>query len=314
MNQSKFSLADLLTVIGAFVYGFVCFLSFNFISLGNTESSLLWASVIALILGGLAMGAKLLKKTSVNFKPRIIFEWILLLLFVCASFLFSFSFAHFFSVTAQKESIQANSKRSAEGAEELFAAYEAYADNRLLVYKNRLQSVAAAKDINPTEYRAFGFWGGTNDSTQIENKLFILQAQLYPSDYEEKKNANLGWLSKAISTMDNWKPIGVVNVVNELEARIDTWKDELVAYTAFRAKGEEAADFDHSLTFENVSNQFTTAGNPTPGSIFAALLLYLLMLLSYFITRRHPRFPGLRVIFGSGRARDDDGKRFDNEW
>lgn len=34
MKQSKFSLADVLTVIGTLIFGFVCFLSLNFRSLG----------------------------------------------------------------------------------------------------------------------------------------------------------------------------------------------------------------------------------------------------------------------------------------
>ena len=68
MSQSKFSLADLLTVLGTLGFGFFCFLSLNFKTLGDTTTSIIWAVTISLILGGLAFGVKLLKRTSRNFK------------------------------------------------------------------------------------------------------------------------------------------------------------------------------------------------------------------------------------------------------
>lgn len=314
MNQSKFTLADLLTIIFAGVYSAFCFLSFNFISLGNKNSSLFWAAFIFVILTGLAMGAKLLKRSSVNFRASIIGEWILLLLFVCASFLFVFSFSHFFGVTAKKEAIRTDIKASVVGAEQLFVEYEKYADNRLLVYKNRLESVAAAKEINPTEYRAYGFWGNASDSIQIVNKLFILRSELYPVDYEEKKKAKIDWLAEAQRTMADWKPIGIVDVVNSLETNINEWYAELAAYSLFKAKGEEAVAFEHSLATQAVSNQFTELASPTPLSIVVACILYLLMLLSYLITRRHPRYPGFGVVFGGGGSRRNNGSPSDNEW
>ena len=190
MNQSKFSLADLLTILGAIIFGFFCFLSFNFISLGETVLSVVWASVLAIILGGLALIAKLLKRTSRNFKSCIIWEWVVLFLFVCMAFIATLPFSHNFTVYENKSDIQQKVVKNITQAEGLFTDYEKYASNRLKIYKSRLNSVSSAKNVNPKEYREYGFVDGTDDETQIKNKIFSLKAQLYPSNYQDIKGCN----------------------------------------------------------------------------------------------------------------------------
>jgi cytochrome bd-type quinol oxidase subunit 2 len=106
MNQSKFSLADLLTVLGTLGFGFLCFLSLNFLTLGNTQLSVTAATVIGFVLGGLAFGTKLLKRTTRKFKTCIIWERVLLFLFVITAFMAVFPFSHYFAVSAQKVKIQ----------------------------------------------------------------------------------------------------------------------------------------------------------------------------------------------------------------
>ena len=64
MNTSKISLADLLTLLTALGYGFICFLGINFNSLGNINRSVILALIITLVLGGAALGAKIMKRTS----------------------------------------------------------------------------------------------------------------------------------------------------------------------------------------------------------------------------------------------------------
>ena len=316
MKDTKFSLADLLTLTAALVYGFVCFLSFNFDSLGDSRQSMLWAGLIALLLGGLALGIKLLKRASTNFKFTIIMEWVLLLPFVLASLIFMPFFAHFFAVSAQKDSIQANINNGLDDAESMYTAYKKYADNRLKVYENQLLSVAAAKEINPSSYSQYGFWGDTHDSIQISTKVDdILEPKLYPSNYEAIKENNLVWLNKAKKSVQEWKPIGVVGVVNELNANINKWKEELISYSSFKAQGEEPEVFDYALTLEEVSDQFVVGAAKVPILAYIlSLSLCLLMLFSYIITPRHTRFPGMRIVFGGSRRNKDSSQKADNEW
>ena len=81
MNRSKFSLADLLTLMGAVTFGFLLFLSYYFSTLGDLKQSILMASIFAIPLGILAYVMKLKKGVSRNFKSNIIVEGILVVFF-----------------------------------------------------------------------------------------------------------------------------------------------------------------------------------------------------------------------------------------
>lgn len=301
MNQSKFSLADLLTVLASIGFGFFCFLSFNFLTMGETNKSILLAVVFALVLGGLAFGAKLLKRTDRNFKTCIIWEWVLLFLFVVAAIFSIKPFSHYFVVSSQKEDIQKEVIANIEQAEGMYYDYKKYADNRLKIYESKLNSVVMAKKTNPAEYQEYGFVEGTEDKTQIENKMFTLRAKLYPSNYEELATANVEWMNKAKSTVDSWKPIGLVDVIKVAKDNLTQWKNDLIEYSEFRANGEIAENFEYPLSFNDVTGKMTQLSSPNGVSILYSVGLCILMIVSYIVTKRHPRYPGLKVIFGKDK-------------
>ncbi len=308
MNESKFSLADLLTVLGTLGFGFFCYLSINFYTLGDTILSISWGAGIAILLGGLAFIIKLIKCTSRNFKSSIITEWVLLFFFILFAIGALIPFSHFFYVTSKKEAIQEKVVANIEKSEGLFAAYESEAETRLNMYKALLTSVVAAKRINPRQYQTFGFVYGTSDDTQVGNKLFSLKAQLYPSNYLDMKQVNNKWLADAKQNIKDWSPLGIVAIVNTLKDDVPTWKEQLNSYSKFRAKGEAVTttDFDFPISFDDVSGNFTEESTPTPLSLLLAIGFYLLMLLSYFIKKRHTRFPGFKAIFGSSKMKGNE--------
>jgi hypothetical protein len=291
MRTSKFSLADLLTVVSVAVFGFICFLSFNFLLFGETGRSILWALVIALIIGGLALSIKILKTTRGNFKTCIIAERILLFLFLGVAFISCYPFSHYSAVMDQKTEIQNKVTADITQAESMFADYEKYAANRKDIYKRRLISVVADKIIRPGDYRDYGFVESTNDSTQIENKMFTLQTQLFPTNYDGNggiKQVAVNWLAGAKNSLNTkWAfTFGIVPVIQKSQTYITAWKEELKKISAFRAQGESTNDFDYTLTFGDVTGKFTTPGNPTAVSIGVAAGLYFLMLLPYLVSKR----------------------------
>jgi hypothetical protein len=292
MHKSKFSLADLLTVLGTVIFGFFCFLSLNYLSFGETVRSIIGAFIIAVIVGGLAFIVKLLKTTNGNFKTRIIWEWVFLVLFAVVAVVAVIPFSHYFSVLDQKEEIQNKVSDNITQAESMFAKYEDYSSNRENIYKRRLQTVVTAKRVKPSDYRRYGFVDGTSDDVQIENKRFTLHAQLFPSNYDEKggiKQVATTWLSDAKNTLDNkWSfTFGIVTVIHKSETNITNWKNELIRNSSFRAQGESASDFDYPLTFTDVTDKFTKLNtSPTTNSTIYAITLYVIMLLSYFVSKR----------------------------
>lgn len=310
MNQSKFSLADLLIVLGALCFGFFCFLSLNFLTLGDTTTSMIGAVVISFVLGGLAFGLKLLKRTSRNFKTCIIFESFLIILFLVVSFLAIMPFSHFFVVSAQQESIKFKVLSSIVQAEGLFTDYETYANKRLNIHRNNLMSVVYAKALNPLDYKNYGFIDGIDDNRQVYNEILSLKFQLYPTNYSQMKQIDSVWLADAKDKVTSWSPLGIVKVVNTLNAEVLSWNQQLKSYSSFRArKGEEGYPvFDSAakLTFDDVSGIFTKRSTPNTVALIFGIGTYLLMMLSYFITKRHPRFPGLRVVFGTGGNKENE--------
>lgn len=305
MNQSKFSLADIITLLASIGFGFFCFLSFNFLTMGETNKSILFAVVVAIILGGLAFGAKLLKRTDRNFKTCIIWECVLLFLFVIAAILAIKPFSHFFVVSAQKEEIQNVVTANIKQAEGLYDGYSKYADKRLELYKSRLNSVVNAKNINPSEYSEYGFEDGADDGEQIENKMFILKAKLYPSNYKDISTGNVAWMKMATSTVESWRPIGLVDIIKTVDYNLTSWKEDLIQYSKFRADGEVADDFDYPLSFNDVTWKMTLLSSPNWTSILYGVGLCFLMIVSYLVTKRHPRYPGLKVIFGNDKKECD---------
>jgi hypothetical protein len=93
-----------------------------------------------------------------------------------------------------------------------------------------------------------------------------------------------------------------VGVVNDVEKNSNDWLNTLVTLSQVREMSEQASDFEHSLSFDDVKTHFTKFHNPTPLSAGLATLAYLLMLLSWFVTKRSTRFPGLKFLFGMGKS------------
>lgn len=298
MNQSKFTLADVLTLLTALVFGFVCFLGANFYTLGNITQSIFLGVIITVLLWATAFGAKLLKRTRRNFKASLIWEVILLIVFTALIASFAYApFPHYFNVTANKSEIQSNLMRSIALAENMFSEYEAYAENREYLYENKLKSVANAKNINPGEYKEYGFKenNGVSDEKQIENKMFTVHAVLFPSNYSNTitnngiKEAAAEWLVHAKSTLNTWNPVGIVNIVNDVDKYSNKWLHELIELSKKRQQGEQAEDFAYNLSFDDTKIYFTTPGNPTGLSIGLSAAAWALMLLSWLVTKRDPR-------------------------
>jgi hypothetical protein len=303
MRQSKFSLADVLTVLTAFAFGFICFLGKNFQTLGNTSVSITWAVFIAISLAVTALTAKRLKQTSRNFKTFFIVEVTVLVLFTVFMVMFSISpFPHYFKVSTQKAEIQNKLQASILQASKMFDKYEQYAENRKNNYKGRLNVAinTKVKGTSAVDYASYGFAeGNVSDVTQLNNKMFTIHADLFPTTYSDTADNNgikevaIVWLTKANNTTNSWKPIGIVNVVNDVENNSKDWLKQLIGFSKVREKGENYTNFNYQLTFNDVKTHFTTIGRPSLLSVGLAAIAYVLMLLSWFVGKRHSRSTGV---------------------
>lgn len=328
MNQSKFSLADVLSVLAALAFGFVCFMGANFLNIDkdvvwgmpHTMGCIIMAIVCSVLLFSTAYGAKLLKRTSRNFKSAFILEVLMLVLFLLFAWFFASiysPFTHFFTVTAQKEEIRKNLQEGIEQAEKMFADYETYAETRVDLYSKELDKVVRAERINSKRFENFGFLptNKVSGEIQIDNKMFTVRADLFPTNYSDTINNNgikevaTEWLNTAKNRTRGWKPIGIVRVVNEIESNSTNWRDTLVALSEVRQLGEDDGntdDFNYNLSFSDVKKYFTQLESPKPTSTGIAFLVYFLMLLSWVVTKRSTKFPGLKLLFGLDRSNENE--------
>ncbi len=343
MNNSKFSLADVLTVFAAIAFGLVSFLGVDFMNIGNTKvwgmshtiGCIVVAIVIALLLGGTAFGAKLLKRTSRNFKTCFIWEIVFLFFFVIFALFFttkSSPFPHFFMVLSNKTEIKEKLQTSITQAENMFAAYETYADNREILYKHKLKSVVSAKNTNPAEYKKYGFDGtsGVPDSLQINTKMFIVHADLFPTNYCDTINKNgikevaYAWLNDSKTATNTWYfPVGSAGVVADIQKNSEDWLNTLINLSQVRENGEIATDFEYSFEFDDVESYYTKFSSPTGLAIAFAMLVYVMFLLSWFVTKRSTKIGSLKFLISLflpswsskkiGSEKSNSNKRVSNE-
>jgi hypothetical protein len=309
MGQSKFSIADLFTVLATLVFGTLCFLGFNFLTLGDANTSLIWAILISLILCGLAYGLKRLKSTSRNYKVSMIFEWIFLFLFTIVAYISFFPFSHYFVVNAQKENIKNEILSNLAEAENIYKRYESYADDRVNIYGFYLSNAIKDKlqQVSSSDFDKYAFNDNQDYNTQVQRKLFSLKKLLYPNNYQQIKNISLSWLVDAKMQTISWSPTGVVKVANTFESERSKWCNQLNQFALNRALGENnPIAFSCPPPNGKTPIMFTQQSSPNFIGIISGLGIFILMIFSYVITKRHPRYPGLKVIFKLGNIKENE--------
>lgn len=319
MKQTKVTLANVLLIIAAICFGFACYLSINFLTLGDSKKSLLGAVIITFVIAGLAFIAQLLKKTNKKFKTCFIFEMLVLLLFIGAAFIFIQPFSHVFTVFQNKESIENSVIDNIDQSQKMFDSYEQYAADRKRDYEAKLNAIVASKSINPTQYKSCGFDSIRSDSKQINTKIFTLNAKLIPSNYTNPggtdmvgiKEAAVIWLDNASRNVkgDFSFMFGIVNILNQVPVKINEWKGELISLSEYRSTCEPQTvkDFDYPLNFQDVKSQLTEVKSPTILSVVLAVLAYLLMLLPYILAKRSTKAGSIvELLFGSKNSSDKE--------
>ena len=300
MNSLKISLGVVLAVLAAVGFGFFCFISFYFETLGDMQSSLIKASIFSVLLLVFALLAKKFKQVSRNFRTYIFMEWGALFLFGFVALLAIFPFSHFFVVTQQNDVIKEKIITSIEQTEDMIVKYENYKEDRLDMYREELKTAVAGKRTRPSDYRAFGFINPPpSDEVQINNMMFTLRGEL--SKDSVGTHAYAQKIARSRNAIARWNPIEAIRVVNMIENDSKMWLDKFVKNSEHRQPNETYdVNFSYHIRFDDLTPMFrNTATSVTVLSILFAIIAYLLMMLQYIVTDRHTRFPGLNLVFKS---------------
>lgn len=296
LKQIKFSLAVVINLLAALTFGYFCFLGANFYTLGDKGKSIAVAVIITLLLIGTSLGAKLLKQTKRNFKSRFIWEIVLLVLFSVLTAIFTYyPFSHYFVVSAQKPTIQRKLNENIAQAQKIYLEYENYVTTRIGIYSSKIDVAILNIDSQPKELEKFGISRSVSVSLPIQRKNQIdkINYILLPQNFNQIKTNDSTWLTNAQNSIVNWEPISLVDVINNIENNTTNSLNQLIKFSEKTGKNESYPKFSPDKPHpNNVNNYFTTIGSPSPFSIVLAFFSYLLMLLSWFITKRDSRSTG----------------------
>lgn len=291
MTQSKFSLADLISLLTGIGFGFICFLGFNFYSFGDTRLSIFVASVITLLMIGTSMIAIRLKRTNRNFKIRRIWEILFLFLFTAFTVCFTyFPFSHYFSVTNNEVEIQNKLSKNLGQVDKLYEDYKKYYERQEGKYKGRLGSAILNYELgnDTSQFLELGLIQNQNISYEVQKRSFIdkFKRDLFPRDFNEKRKKDSIYVENSMNIIYNWKfkPIGIFEMIKNLEDVIVSTKEQLINLS--KNGDHKIIPFAPVTSVGELKTLFETIGKPTVTSMVLGFVVWVLMLLSYFTSKR----------------------------
>ncbi len=296
LKQIKFSLAVVINLLAALTYGYVCFLSANFYTMGKLTESIIIAIFITSLLIATSLGPKLLKQTKRNFKSCLIWERILLVLFtLLIVWLTYFRFSHYFVVKSKENIIKEKLFKNISQSETIYDEYIKYIDSVKAKHFSNLNTavILYKSNIGNKNFVKFGLRDeqicNVNYYTQINDGIDNLHNTLMPASIKSIENGNSIWLKNAKVSVKNFEPIGIFEVINNIQSRTEKNISQLIIQSSnnrMTTLGYKPFKLLRNPNFGNVKPEFITLGTPPPIAILCAISAYFLMLLSWFITKR----------------------------
>lgn len=294
MKKPRISLAVIISAISAFIFSFVCFLSFLLFLNGELRKSVLSAVIICLLLLLQVYILKRIKSVRRNFQRNAIFEFVALLIYIIVAVVLIIPFSHYFTVIERKEDIKRKLVSDLDNTIKMFNEYEVYANNRISLYEYQLETAIDGKDLNPGDFIAAGFQdNGESFDTQKKRLVLIFKDDLMPAQYDTLKFYATQTLNNDKKTAMDWYiPIRLLKVVNKRNEEANKWLSELKDYANSTQKAI-VAPFEYRISFTSVERELNQRGTPSLFAIISAIILQVLILFPYFFTYRNPQHPGL---------------------
>jgi hypothetical protein len=243
---------------------------------------------------GTSMIAIRLKRTNRNFKIRRIWEILFLFLFTAFTVCFTyFPFSHYFSVTNNEVEIQSKLSKNLGQVDKLYEDYQKYYEIQKVNQEGGLDSAILnfELDHDTSQFLEFGLIQKTQDddlSYDAQKRSFIekFKRDLFPRDFNEKRKKDSIYVENSRNIIYNWKykPIGIFEIIKNLENVIASTKEQLINLSK---NGDHKIDsFAPVTSVGELKTLFETIGKPTITSLVLGFVVWVLMLLSYFTSNR----------------------------
>jgi hypothetical protein len=203
-------------------------------------------------------------------------------------------YSHYFTVRDKKEVIKNKIVADIDNTKKMFDDYESHTNKRILFYEQLLNTAINGKDFDHSGYLAMGFQNnGETDNDQKQRIMRVFKDDLMPAQYDTTKAYAIKWLDDAKLTAVNWKPIGLMSVINSIDKEAINWLSQLKKYDNSTKKDNSSISFAKDISFASLERELTERNTPSLLAILSAIILQLLIFLPYFFTYRDPRHSGL---------------------
>lgn len=230
-----------------------------------------------------------LKGTDSGFAACIRRERILFFSFPFILCVLMVPFMHSLTVHSREDAIRTRFEQSIQDSRKMFDSYEEYSRARC----DRFREAVKKKKLT---------------QVQQDNRVRALEASLlYYNEQELRKRAE-DWIGRSSGNISTWN-IFLLGSIDRTEAALMEWHGRLEELSRVSFKGEELDDeywFDpgHESLDEAIGGleslrELYVKGGFNPLSILAVLAVWLMLMLPYFLQRRHSR--NWYTLFPSGR-------------
>lgn len=315
-NQTlKFSWGHIIAFVSLIFISYVMYMGTFYQNGGDFTSAAIKVALIDLFLLIAFIGAQILKGTDEKFDRCIIFERVLICLcpiaFICAMIPYN----HFWSVFEQRKQIESQFNSSIEGAKQMFVSYDKYAEERIKVYENNLDSILIVRASgDATLYGKAGFTG-TNDHVKKANFVHTLDLQLRSQNTDSLRFVALKWIDDANQGATVWNAFLVGNV-KQISDAIKSWHSTLQSYSETKMsneslRGNEVLVFDENgrsievamMGIKLLKEIYTNTSGVKMHTVWTGIIIFLMLLFPYFLQKRNTRAEGLYFLIPGKKAK-----------
>lgn len=311
MNNSKLTLAKVISILSGLVLMFFVFLGEIFYTEGDLLKSRIPSILYATLLVTLVFLLARVKAERKRFRSRAVIEFFLFVLFIITAIEAFDPLSHFFSVNEKKATIEKNITEDVNKVSKMFDRYESLANRDVFAYGQELDGIIRRRNTMREEYLSKGFTQFMTQNQISDHKERILEAykdDLMPAMYLPNKKSALAWLDVTKESIA-WNPLTMFNNIKLLEQNAKEWCATLEGYKKVSMARFKGMQFECELSFTSKKGVFTKKSTASFISYAVALLLFVLILLPYLFASRDPRHPGFRqAILEMGAGDKGPGK------
>ena len=324
-KSGDFTVAHLISVIAFATFAFLTYIG-EAIDEGSPSSAVIFTFIFTFILGMIVVGLTKVKSVSNDTSKWLIVEIVLLVLFVASAFFTSRPMTWTISINSTKQEIQNAGRKDLDSLSMMFDQYETNERNAISAVQSQLRgAVGRPLTSSAASFKTSCLRQRNNkiDSTGVNSYIAMLNRKYLEGEYkdfrqeieseiQQYRNEISGWNLMSISLLPS--RIGNLNyrIASELtsyskqrDADMSALKISISNVNGYIDFNKNTDEYEYNYEPASLSFEKTVANAESPVSGAIAILIYLLMLTTYFAAYRSTN-RGIAKL-GKGRSIDDEG-------